>query len=1341
MENSKEKLKKQYLIEFLCTKAIIEKIKIKGLIIGIDEISYRVLALYWQVKINENNSEVVHNTLKEIQYDLISKYGLSTESNINDIEQILNYIDDKSIKIKLYATIKTFLSYASNPNKYSESDNYIINKLNQLDIDKTQFFKVNKNISIEISPKWSSYFKADDKFINEIENKIIELENGTFKQDLQNKSEVRYVKEDKELDFSSLFEIEKKMKFHMKLNQKEYTCLEEALEWMDMDIEKYRETHNLYTKYISQYGFKNINLRLPLLTSAMLIFTAIYRYNDEDANGFWPEFFGSKDAYNYARDVHKAMESISYMTKTYKIDTDKRKYLQKKNLAEIFSQIYLPEISLIKLLSAIYSYYFKGSFVNKLINKIDFTEKNQYRLDKPGNFLISEDKVNEDIFYDLVDLVRDGIKGIENTNERIPGRFYTTLEKWLKEDKEKIDKNIEEYYIANPKIILDVINNEIRISLPKQKSRDYSDEEIKWNVIIDGNNIEVEGRIIRQKDGSYLVLEEKIKINDFKEIVIEYIFNNKKLGTWEFTNNKEFLIFDRYGTLLNNDNVNRDGCFLAISKNSKLQAEIILDRYEISGWQNYIFNYLELAEYQEERLIINKDLNILIDDRPVVKSKEFELLFDNPNNKSLNETINIYKNFGSYEIISPFIKTHDIQIIFDSIEEKKTKINFIDISQINKNAIQLSFNKELLSGTYSIIIKYKNKNIYRESFIIDKDSKVKKAYKISYDEEESNSKVMKIYNNSGIEIQQYDYKTKVSKIGSEYIIETEKSSVSRFIYKRDNSEILIRQIVKPIKIELTGLEDVIEPTGINRVKEITKEVLNSKNINLYVKNLDSNYKYLNYKLVFIDNISDDYIISSKNITFRDEYDWNFKELQDRIIDFKDIDVKLKIENNEGSIIYSKVILRIKEYIDIYNFQSIKIDDNKLLLKWEENQSNIQRQISLHNITNPADRALHFALDDGVREFELDLNRMKSGVYMPLIEFKKKGSIFGSMEANINFFEKSDIRNTFIVSRDETNKTGHQALSGLIWFMYNEEYESLDYAMKSLSLEEVELDSVLSIIIQMKYFAQSTEESRQALLDSTYDNLNLLLKKYNKNELVRYIVELKNELLRKDLSYILASLLAFEKAYRLELNDIDILLEFNLISSLLALENGKSELSNQMKKESKEQFDYELLSPGTIHNFGKIFDIVSNEMKIINGFWDWIMDYKNRHLLKYEYSKARLFRMYVEENKISTYKVLGRTIDDLVDNMVGEDKSINPRLPSKWNENMNVKEVIYNKFIKLINENVQVSYINILKAAFISVTRFSLYSDKEYFDLIMKCELSNQREIFNRYRAYFKLIFI
>lgn len=1341
MEVDKNMLKNKYLVELLCMKAILEKIKIKASTIDINEISYRVFALYWQIKIDKDNSYLIHKELKEIQSSLIAKYGLSNQSNIVEIEQILNYVQDKTLQIKLYGVIKPSLNKFSYPNKNRESNDFIITKLNELNIDKKEFFKVNKNISIKLNSSWGMYFKQDEMFVKFLDEKIELLKDCSLEDFLQTNPIVKTKEKDAKKDFIILLELEKKTEFHMRLNKKHYTCLEEALEWMNMDIAEYTRIHSLYTDCIKEYGFKSIKSKLPLITSTMLIFTAIYRYNDEDANGFWPEFFGSKTAYNYLRDAIPAMECISYMSKVYKINTIERRYLQKKNLAEIFSQIYLPETSLMKIFSTIYTYYYRASARNYLVNKIEFIDTNYYRLDKPGNYFIGEDKIKEDVFYDLVELVKRGIKGEIKGDEDLPKRFYVALENWLKEEKKEIDKNKEDYYIASPKVFLDIINEEIKLCLPKQKSRNYSDEEIKWKINIDQNKSEIPGRIIRQKDGAYLILEERFKMNSFKKTLVEYIFNNKKIGTWKFENKNRFILFDKNGRMLDKESINRDGCFLAISKSIKLEMEEVLERYEIYRWEDYIFYYLELAEYREKELIINEQISISIEDKPVIERKGFELLFEDTNIREFNDSVYVYKSFGIYNIISPLIQIKDIQIIFDNIEEKKDKTYSVEIKCENKNIVQINFDRDLPSGVYSLIIRYKDKNIYRESFIIDKTSIVKKEYQVSYNEELGNIKRMKIYNDPKTEIQPYDLNTKVRKMKSEYIIETDKSSVARFIYKKSESKVLIRQILKPIKLELTGLDEIIEPDTRNKVKEITKEVINSKDINLYIKNLDNKYKYLTYKLSFIDHVLDNSVEDTINIEFGDEFDWNFNQMKDRIIDFKNIDVKLKILNSDGNILYDKILLRIKEYIEIYNFKSELYGDHKLLLRWEEKQNNNQRKISLHNITTPSYKSIDFELEDTKTELGIDLNNIKYGVYMPLIEFKKSNSLFDSIESNIEFFERKDIKNIFINSIGKTELKGDQELARCIWYIYKEEYRKLEALVENLDLLEVELYSILSSIIQMKYFTNSTDEGKQAFLDTTHSIINILFKNYTKDELVRGVLELKGELLKKDLSYILTAVLTFERLYRLDEKTIDTLAGFDLISALLSIESGKSKLSNQIIKECKKQFDHELLGVDVIKNHYRIFDIIINEMNIIEGFWKWLIEYKNRHLLSYNYSKARLFRMYVDENEIKTFKVLGRNIDDMVDNMVDGENYISYSLPDKWKLETNIEKEIFDSFTDLVNGNIQISYIDILKAAFISVTRFSLYEDKEYFNLIMKYELSNQKEIFDRYRAYFKLIFI
>lgn len=116
-------------------------------------------------------------------------------------------------------------------------------------------------------------------------------------------------------------------------------------------------------------------------------------------------------------------------------------------------------------------------------------------------------------------------------------------------------------------------------------------------------------------------------------------------------------------------------------------------------------------------------------------------------------------------------------------------------------------------------------------------------------------------------------------------------------------------------------------------------------------------------------------------------------------------------------------------------------------------------------------------------------------------------------------------------------------------------------------------------------------------------------------------------------------------------------------------------------------------------------------------------------------------MYEEENNIETYKVSGKTINDMVDNMVDIDYSLMTKLPKEWVPGLNVDQEIYIAFYNILNQNIKGRYKDIIKAAFIAVTRLPTYSEKEYFHLLMKCHLSNGKDIFDRYRAYFKLIFI
>ena len=116
-------------------------------------------------------------------------------------------------------------------------------------------------------------------------------------------------------------------------------------------------------------------------------------------------------------------------------------------------------------------------------------------------------------------------------------------------------------------------------------------------------------------------------------------------------------------------------------------------------------------------------------------------------------------------------------------------------------------------------------------------------------------------------------------------------------------------------------------------------------------------------------------------------------------------------------------------------------------------------------------------------------------------------------------------------------------------------------------------------------------------------------------------------------------------------------------------------------------------------------------------------------------------MYENELDINTHRVAGNTFDDLVENILNNETPVSSRLPARWSSDLGVREDVYSEFIKLVSQDLMGDYCEILQAAFISVTKLHSYSEEEYFRLMMKYHLSERRDIFNRYRAMFKLIFI
>lgn len=1340
--NSKIESDNYSLVDMLCLTAIINRINVSSSTISIDDISNKIMSSYWKIKFDSKSSKFMVQDLNAIKSTLISKYGLSEESSEQDIEQILNYFQDKSAKFKLFALTKISLQNLSNLSLDILHNNNVNTKIKNLELCNQEFLKINSNKSITINIQWYKHIKEDGNYVSALEEMI---ENKLNDNTTKNPIKFQIANKDKEEKnkFSNINDLEKRSDFHMALNQQQYYCIEEAaISWLNMDLGLYEELHDEYIAYIQQYSVQVAAERFPIVSCIILIFTAVYRYNEDDASGFWPEFFDNPN-YKYQRDVPCVMKRLEDMINEYNIDFKKRQYLQKSNMSVIFSQIIIPDISLRKIYSAIYIYYFRNNKLAKIINRVDFINNNEYRLDKPSMFFLSEDEIFKDTFYDMVELVRNAINNpVSDELFDFPERFYKALAYWKDNEKKELDTHTVEFYISNPNICLDSINNCIYIHLPTQKNRVYSDGDLGWNITIDDKRDKVYGRIIRKNSGDYLILEERYKLKlSFGSIAVEYFYNGKTQRTWDFINEKDFIIFNKNGELQRNDTLSREGCYLGIPKKVEINKACIEESYVFDGWNDYMFYYINLSEYPYEEFYLGNNMAIKIEDKPVIERRNFKLLFEDFNTQSIHSSNNIYEKIGTIDIIAPFISEDDIRAILFDLESNDEKEENIKIIKVNKNQISLNFEENLKSGIYNIILKYKNKTCYTESFVYDCNTQVKFC-EIDYNKEPT-VKTIEVYGNSDIEIIPYDLNTKIKKINNNYFIKAKKVSISRFIYKFHSIEILINKIVRPIRYDLSDLEDVIESKGNDKIVEITKEVLQSESINLYIRNLDHKYDYLTYNLLILDNITSKKINMTEKLKFGQEVNWNFNNFKDRINNFKDISVVLEISDSDSNMITRIPVLKIKEFIKIYNLKQLFFE-NKFFISWDEEQINKKRRLYLYNVTMPSESPLEYNLESGVTNQELDLPQMYSGVYIPIIRFKKEASLFDKCENNRQFFKKKDIGETIVNDIGRNDTRAQSQLQKCIWMMYNEEYKSLNLLANKLVFSKVDLRNISYTIIQMKNFCNfNDEEGTKTFLSTIYKILQQTLNHTDKDSLIKTIVDSSYDFTKKDIVFLFNCIIAFNKHNNLSSETIDSLAEIDLISALCALENSQIKLSNNIILQCSKKFDRELLSHDIYRRYDKIFDIIGNEMRIISDFWGWLISRNNKYLLsgKYNYSKTRMFRMYEEENAISTYKVLGRTLDDMVDNIINNNLKANPKLPVRWSNDLNVDKGLYDGFMKIINENNQSQFKDSINAAFIDVTKLSKYSNEEYFNLVMTCHMGNQKDIFNRYRAYFKLIFI
>lgn len=1327
-------------IECLLLQVLITHYKRQHIKVPIKDITYDILAGYWHLDTlaSEHLNEL--KLLGEIRNKMIHKYGLNIESDQDEIIQVLHYMEDRKIEVELYAAVKNALRNLVNIlDKVEASEQgYWRNTLQLRGIREFKFYQQNGNQFLQLSQPWMAY----------IQTEAIDLENIT--QILSNPQnaktcEVDYKREELTLQrpFEVLETVERHIIEHMSLDKKCYGCLEEALEYLEMNFNKYEELHQVYILYLKQYQGKATAKKYPLVTAALLINTAIYRYNDEECSGYWPEFFGGENAYSYQRDVAPIMETLGKIKKYYAVDAGNRHYMQKINLSEIFSQIYLPEVSLKKIFSAIYSYYYKGSRGNRLVSITDFIEGNEHRLDKPGYFFIKEDTIIEDVFEKIVEMMEMGLSqsGVIDRAIELPSRFFETFEEWYNTAKKVLDSRKEDYAISVPKIRFDTMNESIDLYLPKQKSREYSDAECGWRIKCEQMNVFIDGRLVRERSGAYVVLDETVELEAFQSMSVEYVFNNKIMGKWQFVNHDGYILFDHQGTLVQKNVVKRDGCIIGIKKDLLFNTQHSIATYENPKWAAYVFHEISLKNYQSNTINLGTHGLIKVEEQPVIERVDFKILFEAYNKWPIQDGIKIYQVFGKLYFDAPHLDVNDFAITLTNLKTKVEKeLNHLLIP-LTVYRLWIDVDRVLDEGIYQISIRYKNRTIYREGFVIYRNLDIINTFTMSYEAKETKNKRIMITKNKDIEVIASHQETAVNDVGSHYAIIPSYSALANFDIKVFESKICISTIVRPIEVQIIGIDSIMEQKGSSKIVCLTKEVFNNEDIRVQITNYDNQQDWLIYSMTIQNHSNNMCIKETHKIRFGDTFTWQLKAYRDRVIDYENMVVSLGILNDGGRIIHQQELLEITQKINIINFKAKYSEvDNTVTLKWSEKQHNKKRRMTLYNFTVPHEKPSTLELEEGQTQIEIDLKQLKYGIYMVSVDYKKEKSLFEGLDSEKEFVTHEELKNVFVNKVGMKGNEEEVHLSKLILNVMKGKNEEVFPLLSAIDLRKIDLYALYYGLLQLRYAFKPDQNGRmaQVMRVSSY-MIQKLLEYYSKDKLIEQLFDMKDELKDEDIRYLVTLIVAFNPRKQLSGEVIEKLAEIDLINALCAVENGAGKLPMNLVTKCKEHFDPEVL--GLVRKDKEIYSVVRAEIEMISDFWHWLTEHKNRYLLKNNYSKARMFRIYQQEKGITTNKLLGSTIDELVDSMTREESTMVADMPSGWLSEVKGSEEVCKGFSKLMQVKTQDQYKEVIVAAFIAVTHPHAYTNNAYFELIVRCYFSKRRNLFNRYRAYFKLIFI
>jgi hypothetical protein len=231
-----------------------------------------------------------------------------------------------------------------------------------------------------------------------------------------------------------------------------------------------------------------------------------------------------------------------------------------------------------------------------------------------------------------------------------------------------------------------------------------------------------------------------------------------------------------------------------------------------------------------------------------------------------------------------------------------------------------------------------------------------------------------------------------------------------------------------------------------------------------------------------------------------------------------------------------------------------------------------------------------------------------------------------------------------------------------------------------------------------------------------------------------IYKLKDKIKPRDYSFIITLILSSYDSLNLTEKELSLVLEDNYVDALCSINNNNKFLPENLKNQSINLIDSEIL--GISKNQKEIIRKLRKEVEIIYNFWTWITDFKNKKVL-YNMSLESAFKKYELENNITTYRVAGYRIDELLKGIKCKKKT-NILSDKLENIDFQIEEEKYREINDFLN-TIPGAYKELYLYPFIAVVG-RLHSYEKY-KLILMQYFSDKWSLFNRNRVYYKLMII